>query len=299
MPQSAEPAQPSADVLVIGSDIAALLAGIDCARIGLRVEAWVLTDESAAREFTHRGGIVAHALSELSVPFEILVPHVGDESVAGIPANPFSPAVRTALGWGGAWRVYRDRITPVLTIGSEPNLGQLVRRRLGERALSEVVNPFLQARYGRDADDLAVDQVAPGLSQAITRGGSLTTGVLELISADAREAQTVRLTGGSASAIDAAIAQLQYFGAAVHRVTETDIAALPLASRATALLCDPGAADLPEGLDPTLVGFVGITDDNPGLESAIPASREVSRGIRRAVLSDPARPPIGPVTFEG
>jgi len=291
--------KPVADVLVIGSDIAALLAGIDCARIGLRVEAWVLAQPDAAITFTHRGGIVADALNELSVPFEVLSPVPGDESVAGIPANPFGPSVRAALGWGGAWRVYRDRITPVLTIGAEPNLGQLVRRRLGERALTELVNPFLRRRYNREADDLEVDQVAPGLSQAITRGGSLTTGVLELISADLREAQSVRLTGGSESALDSAIAQLEYFGAAVNRATMAEVAKLKLATRSTALLCDPGVVDLPEGLDPELVGFVGITDEHPGLESALPASREVSRAIRRAVLSDPTRPPIGPATFEG
>ena len=295
----ATPAKPRYDVLVIGSDIAAMLAGIDCARIGLRVDAWVLEDPDAPLEFTHRGGIVADALSELSVPFEILTPTAGDESVAGIPANPFSPTVRAALGWGGAWRVYRDRITPVLTIGSEPNLGQLVRRRLGERALSQLVNPFLQHRYGRDADELDVDQVAPGLSQAITRGGSLTTGVLELISADAREAQTVRLTGGSASALEAAIAQLEYLGATVHRATTNDLAAVKLATHASAILCDPGLVELPEGLDPSLVGFVGITQECPGLESALPASRDASRAIRRALLSDPAKLPIGPVTFEG
>jgi hypothetical protein len=293
------PAKPNYDVLVIGSDIAALLAGIDCARIGLRVDTWVLDNPDAPTEFTHRGGIVADALTELKVPFEVLTPEAGNESVAGIPANPFSTMVRATLGWGGAWRVYRDRITPVLTIGNETNLGQLVRRRLGERALWALVNPFLQKRYGLEADELNVHQFAPGLSQAITRGGSLTTGVLELISADSREAQTVRLAGGSASAIDSALAQLEYFGASVHRATSEDIAALPLVSHSSAILCDPGLVELPEGLDPALVGFVGITQDVPGLESALPASREISRAIRRALLSDPTKQPIGPVTFEG
>jgi|GEM_PF-4000256 len=291
--------KPVADVLVIGSDIAALIAGIDCARIGLKVEAWVLENPDAPSAYTHRGGIVADALSGLNVPFEILVPDAGDEQVAGIPANPFSPTVRAAVGWGGAWLIYRDRITPVLTIGSEPNLGKLVRQRLGDRAVSALVDPFLLERYGCTADELSVEQVAPGLNQAMTRGGSLTTGVLELISADAREAQTVQLTEGPASAIDAAIAQLEYFAATVHRASAADVAKLKLATRATALLVDPAEVELPEGLDPEFVGFVGITAEAPGLESAIPASREVSAGIRRALLSDPNKPPIGPASFQG
>lgn len=308
---------PSCDVLVIGSDIAALLAGIDCARIGLTVHAWVMDEPGAPTEFTNTGGVVADALTGLHVPFEVLTPAPGEEVVAGIPSNPFSPAVREALGWRGAWKIYFDRVKPVLSIGVETNLGTLVRTRLGVEALNKLVDPNLLSRYGRRADDLAVDQVAFGLGQAMTRGGSLTTGVLELVAADARVAQTLTLPGGSASAMEAAIAQLEYFAATVHRVSAVELSLVAdqrggqlisatgsagdekVSSLATALLCDPSLVELPEGIEINQVGFVGTTDECPGLETALPASREVSTGIRRALLSDPAKPPIGPTSFEG
>lgn len=289
------------DVLVIGSDLAVFAAAIDCARIGLKVDVWIpKTDENVGiANFSHRGGVVAGVLDDLGVDYEIEIPAVGDEEVCGIPANPFSPRVRSKLGWSGAWRVYLDRIKPVLTIGAEKNLAKLVRTRMGDAALQKLVNPVLLDRYGLPAEDLEVDAVAPGLPQAITRGGSLSNGVVELIAEDARIAQRVIVPGGLAAITSAAVAKLEYFSANVTRVSDPSKKLASGWKKAGVVLADFGDVELPEGIDAQRVAEVGLCSEYPGLERAIPASQHAALGMRRVLLSDPEKPPIGTISFEG
>lgn len=293
-----EPA--ACDVLVVASDVAGLLSAIDCARIGLRVEVFLIDEPTPVTVYSHRGGIVAAALDELGVSYQVTLPARGEEVVAGIPANPFSTYVRSRVGWGGAWRVYRDRVKPVLTIGNETHFGKLVRNRLGDTVAESLVQPAVTELYQRSIDELAVDQVAPGLAQAMTRGGSLTTGVLELIAADARVAQTLTVTGGANALREAALAKLAYWGATVHHTTSAKLEKQigSLVKIAGAVLCNPRLVTLPAKLSADHVAFVGVTEDNPGLDSAIPASRDAAAGIRRVLLSNPGKPPIGPVDLE-
>ena len=289
------------DVLVIGSDLASFVAAIDCARIGLKVDVWIPKQEenTGTADFSHRGGVVAEVLEELGVKFEIVVPAPGEEEVCGIPANPFSLRVRNAVGWGGAWRVYLDRIKPVLTIGAEQDLAKLVRTRMGEAALQKLVNPVLLERYGLPAEELSVDAVAPGLSQAITRGGSLSNGVAELLAEDPRVAQRVVVPGGLDEITQAAIAKLEYFSATVTRVSDPTKKLASGWKKAGVVLADFGEVELPEGIDAERVAEVGLSSDYPGLERAIPASQHAALGMRRLLLSDPEKPPVGTICFEG
>lgn len=296
----ATPEPAACDVLVVASDVAGLLSAIDCARIGLRVEVFLIDEPASVRVYSHRGGIVAAACDELGVSYQLSIPARGEEVVAGIPANPFSSYVRSRVGWRGAWRVYRDRVKPVLTIGNETHFGKLVRNRLGDTVAENLVQPVITELYQRSIDELAVDQVAPGLAQAMTRGGSLTTGVLELIAADARVAQTLTVTAGADALQDASLAKLAYWGAPVHHTTSAKLEKqiTSLVKFAGAVLCNPRLVTLPAKLAADRVAFVGLTEDNPGLETAIPASREAAASIRRLLLSDPEKPPIGPVDLE-
>jgi oxygen-dependent protoporphyrinogen oxidase len=289
------------DVLAIGSDLAVFAAALDCARIGLKVEVWIpqAEENNGTALFSHSGGVVAAILDELNVPYEIDIPAVGEEEICGIPANPFSQRVRKTLGWGGAWRVYLDRIKPVLTIGAEPNLGKLVRNRMGEAALEKLVNPVVLERFGVSADELTVDAVAPGLSQGITRGGSLSNGVVELIAEDARIAQRVVVPGGTEAITAAAKAKLEYFSATVASVTDPTKKLASGWKRAGVVLADFGEVELPEGIDAQRVAEVGISSENPGLERAIPASQHAALSMRRVLLSDPEKPPVGTLSFEG
>ena len=289
------------DVLVIGSDLASFVAAIDCARIGLKVDVWIPKQEEnvGTADFSHRGGVVAEVLEDLGVNFEIVVPAPGEEEVSGIPMNPFSLRVRNAVGWGGAWRVYLDRIKPVLTIGAEQDLAKLVRTRMGEAALQKLVNPVLLERYGLPAEELAVDAVAPGLSQAITRGGSLSNGVAELLAEDPRASQRVVVPGGLDEITQAAIAKLEYFSATVTRVSDPTKKLASGWKKAGVVLADFGEVELPEGIDAERVAEVGLSSDYPGLERAIPASQHAALGMRRLLLSDPEKPPVGTISFEG
>ena len=289
------------DVLVIGSDLASFVAAIDCARIGLKVDVWIPKQEEnvGTADFSHRGGVVAEVLEDLGVNFEIVVPAPGEEEVCGIPMNPFSLRVRNAVGWGGAWRVYLDRIKPVLTIGAEQDLAKLVRTRMGEAALQKLVNPVLLERYGLPAEELAVDAVAPGLSQAITRGGSLSNGVAELLAEDPRASQRVVVPGGLDEITQAAIAKLEYFSATVTRVSDPTKKLASGWKKAGVVLADFGEVELPEGIDAERVAEVGLSSDYPGLERAIPASQHAALGMRRLLLSDPEKPPVGTISFEG
>lgn len=289
------------DVLAIGSDLAVFAAALDCARIGLKVDVWIpkADENQGPANFSHRGGVVAELLDQLGVSYDIVIPAPGEEEICGIPGNPFSLRVRKALGWGGAWRVYLDRIKPVLTIGTEPNLGKLVRTRMGDAALEKLVNPVVLERYGLPADELNVDAVAQGLSQAMTRGGSLSNGVLELLAEDPRVAQRVVVPGGTEAITAAATSKLEYFAATVTRVTDPTKKLATGYKKAGVVLADFGDVELPEGIDTERVAEVGISSENPGLERAIPASQHAALSMRRVLLSDPEKPPVGTLSFEG
>jgi hypothetical protein len=289
------------DVLAIGSDLAVFAAALDCARIGLKVEVWIPTDSEnrGATTFSHRGGVVADVLDELGVHYQVISPAQGEEEIVGIPANPFSARVRRLLGWRGAWRIYLDRIKPVLTIGTEQNLGNLVRTRMGEAALEKLVNPVAVERYNVVAAELKVDEVIPGLAQAITRGGSLSNGILELMAADPRAVQTLFVPGGLKDITAAAVARLEYFSAKVTRVADPTKKLATAYKKAGVLLADFGDVELPEGIDIERTAEVGISSDYPGLERAIAASQRAALSMRRMLLSDPEKPPVGTISFEG
>jgi oxygen-dependent protoporphyrinogen oxidase len=289
------------DVLAIGSDLAVFAAALDCARIGLKVDVWIPKEDEnqGPANFSHRGGIVAELLDELSVNYNIVTPEPGEAEICGIPANPFSQRVRKTLGWSGAWRVYLDRIKPVLTIGTEQNVAKLVRTRMGEAALDKLVNPVALERYGLPAEELTVDSVIPGLSQAMTRGGSLSNGIVELIAIDPRCVERVVVPGGPAAITQAAVAKLEYFAATVTRVADPTKKLATAYKKAGVLLADFGDVELPENIDVERVAEVGMSSENPGLERAIPASQHAALSMRRVLLSDPEIPPVGTLSFEG
>ncbi len=287
------------DVLTIGSDLAAWVAALECARIGLKTELWIPKDAdfSGPADFSHRGGIVAAVLDELGVDYEVIIPAEGTAEICGIPSNPFSAAVRTALGWSGAWRIYLDRIKPVLTIGNETNLGKLVRARLGDKALENLVDPVVIDRYGYTADELEADSVAPGLAQALTRGGSLSNAVIELMIEDPRIAQRIVVAGGQKAILDAVSAKLNYFAAKVTTVADPTKKLASGYKKAGVILADFADVEIPEGVDLEHLDQVGLSQQHPGLESAIPASQHAALSMRRVLLSDPENPPIGSLSL--
>ncbi|HZK59878.1 MAG TPA: FAD-dependent oxidoreductase, partial [Cryobacterium sp.] len=174
------------DVLVIGGGVAGLVAARACAHVGLSVTVLEATDavggavaahevagltlDSGAESFAVRGNAVAEFVAGLGLADEVVAPNpagawlhlpangsgavsvpLPKAGVLGIPASPLADDVRRVIGWGGAWRAYLDRLMPVLTIGREHSLGDLVRKRMGRRGAERGDGPGQRAGGGEGA----------------------------------------------------------------------------------------------------------------------------------------------------
>jgi hypothetical protein len=325
------------DVAVVASDPAGLAAALDCARIGLRVVVWEIPGPPVGDEHSAIGGIVTEFCDDLSVSYVLSRPQPGDENILGIPTNPFSSAVRHTLGWRGAWRVYLDRIMPIMGIGNERSFAQLVTRRLGQRAYRLMIRPRVIDDTGM-VEDLDVGDLVPGLAEATSRVGSLTLGVIEMMMADERAVQRVTLTGGMVALTQALRVRLDYL--AVTRFSCREVTVLPSA-RGCAVTGQPAQRPEQRVGDPTddsiadssaagntsdvgnrvtreataLLaprhygeilsdssipwGSIGRDERHPTLPAAIQASRRAAAEVRQAVLSHSEIPPIGPVDLGG
>ena len=249
------------DVIVIGGGVAGLIAARACARVGLSVtvleatgvpggalgshQVADLTLDSGAESFAVRRDAVAEFIADLGLSDEVVAPnpagawlHLPDDrvpngsvsvplpkaGVLGIPGSPLADDVRRVIGWSGAWRAYADRLMPVLTIGREHSLGELVRKRMGRRVLERLVEPVTAGVYSSAADDLEIDVVAPGLNSALTVTGSLSGAVLSLRSGAPAGSNVAGLRGGMFRLVTALVADLAHFGAEI--VTDAPVTAL-------------------------------------------------------------------------
>lgn len=247
-----------AEVVVVGGGVAGLVAALECARIGLsvtvleraatpggcvgRVELAGLILDSGAESFATRGGSVAELIAELGLEADVVKPNASGAwlvmpgargldaaplpktGMLGIPANPLGDDVRRIVGWSGAIRAYADRITPILRIGRARSLGELVRKRMGAKVLDRLVTPISSGVYSANPDDLDLDVVAPGLNEAMTRAGSLSGGVSELVETRRAGSAVLGVRGGMHRVVDALLAELARFDATV--ITSAEVVGL-------------------------------------------------------------------------
>lgn len=263
------------DVAVRGEGLAALLAATDFARVGLRTA--LLTDGVACgterRDYASAwGGVVADVCTELNVAYREEVPASGEESILGIPGSPLSSATRRALGTAGALRAYLDRLRPLLAIGEEHNLARLVVTRLGASTLEVLVRPAVRAELGCEPEDVDVRDAAPGLTQAMSRVGALSSGVLELAAANPSTVSRVVPEGGLRALQVAAERQAVFF----------------------AVTLDPAAESVAAHAELDLTDSVYRRSLHVGISRA----RNQAAETRRALLRDPDYSPIGPVDLE-
>lgn len=244
-------------VVVIGGGIAGLVAARECAKVGMLVTVLEAEGElggairgaeldgvnvdAGAESYATRGGHVRKMLVELGLDDRIVTPNpagawlVGAPGVdsaplpkggiLGIPANPFAEDVRRIIGWGGAWRAYVDRLRPPLTIGQEHSLGALVAKRMGNKVRDLLVAPVTAGVYSADPDDVDTEVAAPGLNEALTRTGSLSGGVAQLLVDRADRAKKAPgsavegISGGMTALVAALAADLAELGADVRTGT--------------------------------------------------------------------------------
>jgi oxygen-dependent protoporphyrinogen oxidase len=263
------------DVVVRGHGIAALLAATDFARVGLRTTLLTGDDEadSERRDYASAwGGVVADVCTQLNVAYREEAPASGEESILGIPGSPLSSQTRRALGAAGALRAYLDRLRPLLAIGEEHNLARLVVTRLGASTLEFLVRPVVRRELGCEPEDVDVRDVAPGLTQAMSRVGALSLGVLEMAAANPSTISRVVPEGGLHALQFAAEREAAYFAVNVDPASESAIAHVEL--------------DLSDSVY------------RRALHVGIPRARHEAAEIRRALLRDTDYSPIGPVDLE-
>ncbi|GAA1541196.1 oxygen-dependent protoporphyrinogen oxidase [Microbacterium ginsengiterrae] len=308
-------------VVVIGGGIGGLVAARECAKVGMQVtvlesegelggairraDLGGLTVDAGAESYATRGGHVRALLDELGLGDRIVTPNpagawlVGAPGVdaaplpkggiLGIPVNPFADDVRRIIGWGGAWRAYVDRLRPPLTIGQERSLGTLVARRMGPKVRDMLVAPVTAGVYSADPDDVDTEIAAPGLNAALTRAGSLSGGVAQLIAERADRAAKAPgsavegVAGGMSALVDALQADLQELGAVVR--TGVPVTALSRAGDGWTVSIASVAADKDE--EPV---EESITADAVFVATPEPGARTLLDGLVPG-LGDPGEAP--------
>lgn len=239
------------DALVLGRSLPALQTALDLAEVGLSVVIAAPADEASPRPTSERDpeGSIAAFLHRVSAPIlgtgaetdESLLPRMVTPGVTfvhtkagnwvsqptpevlGIPASPLASQTMAAVGAGAAIRAYLDRLTPLLTVGKTRMLGELVRKRMGKTVLSRLVDPRIFERYGVRADEVEVAVAAPGLNEALSRAGALSSAVLAY--ADRNVARETRLDPTwHHGAVEAAILRrLEYYGVAMLDVEVAEL----------------------------------------------------------------------------
>lgn len=233
--------------VVVGGGIAGLVAALECAKVGMPVTLVEATPrlggtiagadfeglplDLGASCWSTSGGTVRALVEELGLGDRIVAPRTDrtwiaglakgaaaplpEESVLGIPANPWDEGVRRVIGWRGTWRAYLDRLRPPLTIGTEHNLGKLVRSRMGVAVHDRLVAALTAGRFGLTPEEVDVVAAAPGLTAALTRTGSLSGAVADLL-VDRAKATTPAiesLDGGMPQLVSALEERLRLLGA--------------------------------------------------------------------------------------
>lgn len=230
------------DVVVVGGGVAGLVMARQLARLGLSVTVveqrpalggFVSTHEvggvrldAGAESFATRKGTVAALATELGLGDDIVTPAPAGAWVAweggaaplpaagvlGIPGVPLADDVRRIIGWGGSLRAYLDRLMPLLRVRPEHDLGDIVRRRMGQKVLDRLVTPVVAGVHSADPSVVDVRTVAPGLTQAMTTQGSLSGAVMALREQAPAGSQVQGIAGGVFRLVEALEADARFYG---------------------------------------------------------------------------------------
>ncbi|HEX4444326.1 MAG TPA: FAD-dependent oxidoreductase [Galbitalea sp.] len=198
--------------------------------------------DAGAESFATRSGTVAALAKALQLGDEIVEPNpegawlqpasgpafrLPENSLLGIPGSPMASDVTAIIGRPAALRAYAETLIPSFVGAKAQTLGELVRRRMGSAVLEQLVRPVARGVHSADADELPLDQVAPGLRSAVVRTGSLARAVLDLRATSARAGSAVAgIRGGVYRLAEQLASDLERFGVDVRLgVAATDVLA--------------------------------------------------------------------------
>lgn len=231
------------DAIITGQSLPALQSALDLAEVGMKVAVLSPARSESVEPAVERDpeGSIADFITRIAEPIEQpdqqragsqtseaairrVMPQApllnrqgkwlrqSSPEVLGVPAVPLASENIALLGSGGSVRAYLDRITPLLTVGKTRLLGELVRKRMGAKVRDELVDPQAFERFGVLVDELEVAIAAPGLNEALSRSGALSSAVLAY--ADRHVARETRVSPaqGPAEFRREAIKRLELYG---------------------------------------------------------------------------------------
>lgn len=247
MSDETAPAGRPANVIVVGGGVAGLVAARDLARAGVPVTVLESSDrfggqlqrhtvggielDAGAEAFATRGGTVQALAEELGLADAVVAPsaagawlHRADgasvplpaTSILGIPGSPLAPDVVRVIGRRAALRAAADVLLPAAAGAAEESLGALVRARMGQAVVDELVAPVARGVHSGHPDDLELDRVAPGVRAALRRTGSLTRAVRDLRAKAPAGSAVLGLSGGVTRLVDELVADLRRSGATLR-----------------------------------------------------------------------------------
>ncbi|MFD5601073.1 protoporphyrinogen/coproporphyrinogen oxidase [Leucobacter sp. NPDC058333] len=296
-------------IAVVGGGVSGLTAARDLALAGASVELIESGDrlggrirgaeiagttiDIGAESFATCGGTVAALIEEIGLGDEIVRPNalgswviVSDRALPlpaagtlGIPATPLSRATVRALGLGGALRAAIEPLLPRRIGRNSDSLADLVRARLGSRALDRLVRPVALGVHSADPSRLGVSSI-PGLDATYAKRGSLIAAARDL-----RDSQAA--AGGAVAGLRGGMTQLV-------AGLETELARLdvpvrcgvPVSSLAAGVVSTAGSA---EPLPWQLLGADGeLLGEADAVVLAVPEG--VARGL---VEGSPAADAVG------
>ncbi|MET0447782.1 MAG: FAD-dependent oxidoreductase, partial [Aeromicrobium sp.] len=136
------------------------------------------------------------------------IPQTG---LLGIPGSPMAADVLAVVGQKAALRAQMDSLLPSLVGARATSLGELVRKRMGERVLDDLVVPIVAGVHSTHPDHLDPDRVAPGLRAALLRDGSLARAVLALRARATAGSAVQGIRGGIVRLVDELVADMETY----------------------------------------------------------------------------------------
>lgn len=188
-------------------------------RLDLGAEAFATRDDVVSA-YLERLDLAQRVVAPLDAPAWLctangdLVP-LPAVSLLGIPSAPLARDVVRVVGRRGAWRGLVDALLPGPVGARLPNLGALVRRRMGDAILERLVAPVVEGIHSTHPDRLPVSAV-PGLVHNLLRENSLSRAVTRMRIDAPAGSLVASLDGGMASLVDRLVEDLDRFGVTIE-----------------------------------------------------------------------------------